>query len=64
MQTSYKINVKSWAWLGNQRINEVGSRSCVMRDCTAIKSGEFGPRGEVEDLEKKAFAEEVSEKTG
>lgn len=36
----------------------------MIRDCTGIKSGELGPRGEVEDLEKKAFAEEVSEKTG
>lgn len=35
----------------------------MMRDCTGIKCGGLGPR-EVEDLEKKAFAEEVSEKTG
>lgn len=33
-------------------------------DCTSIESGGLGPRGEVEDLEKKAFAEEVFEKTG
>lgn len=35
----------------------------MMRDCTGIKCGGLGPR-EVEDLEKKAFAEELSEKTG
>lgn len=33
-----------------------------MSNCTGIKCGGLGPR-EVEDLEK-AFAEEVSEKTG